>query len=918
MRLTADLVWEADKNHIVTYLSDNATKVLGLHVSECLGKTVDEIWRLQPAAAPDKDWADWRRPFRDVQAHYTTPQGEERIFALSGLPVFDLETDEFQCVRGIAKDVTAQNSQQLEIARHREHLQRLFDEQTERLDIAMSASKAGYWVRDLPLTKVFWSDENFRLLGYEPSEVEASYEAWMDRIHPDDREATAQTFNNSIEAQSDINLEYRVVHPDGAVLWINNVGKALVGPDGRTSTVTGIQIDNTERKQAEKSLAESESRFRRLFDNAEISIWDEDFSEVFVELEKLRAEGVEDLAAHLQDKPEEAYRLAGLVKINSVNEATLALYGVASERDFLDNLADMMSEDTIFVFVGVLCAIWNQDDYFVTEVSHRTFDDRFITVILSLPIPKTRTEYTHVPVCILDITERKQADLALGESEERFRDFADSASDWLWEMDENLRFTFISDLAQKLSGVPLDKMIGQTREELITKTKDREKWQGHLEDLEAHRPFRDFRYTFERADGSERNWSISGKPIFAAEGSFQGYRGTGTDITDLQAMERRLAQGQRMEAVGQLTGGIAHDFNNLLAVMIGNADILEIKAGDNRAVKQSIGAIMRAVERGSSLTNRLLAFSRQQTLSPVAADVTELIGVLEDMLRRTLGETIDLKFDAGPDLWPATIDPHQFENALINLAINARDAMPGGGMLAIETVNVTLDETYARQQEEVTPGDYVKVAVSDSGAGIPPEVVAKVFEPFFTTKAVGEGSGLGLSMVYGFAKQSKGHVTIYSEVSIGTTIKLYLPRSREALVREDAGAEAIKFARGSERILVVEDDPSVRKVPVSLLGNQGYQVVEAANGDEAIECLKNDQAFDLLFTDLALPGGMNGVEIAEAAVRIQPDIKVLYTTGYAEHAIVHRGQWDPEVTLVNKPYRRAELLEKVRAMLDAE
>jgi hypothetical protein len=267
------------------------------------------------------------------------------------------------------------------------------------------------------------------------------------------------------------------------------------------------------------------------------------------------------------------------------------------------------------------------------------------------------------------------------------------------------------------------------------------------------------------------------------------------------------------------------------------------------------------------LTNRLLSFSRQQILAPVAVEVTRLIGGLEEMLQRTLGETIELKIAYAPDLWPVTIDPHQFENALINLSINARDAMPNGGTLVIETANETLDEVYAKQQPEVTPGDYVMLAVSDTGSGMPPEILEKVFDPFFTTKVVGKGSGLGLSMIYGFAKQSNGHVTIYSEVDHGTTVKLFLPRSPEPAAPEETSDDARKHDHGSERILVVEDDPEVRKISVGLLRNQGYEVLAAADGKEAIDYLRGGQLFDLLFTDVVLTGGMNGVEVAEAAKR---------------------------------------------------
>ena len=379
-----------------------------------------------------------------------------------------------------------------------------------------------------------------------------------------------------------------------------------------------------------------------------------------------------------------------------------------------------------------------------------------------------------------------------------------------------------------------------------------------------------------------------------------------------------MRQAQKMEAVGQLSGGVAHDFNNLMAIMIGNAEVLKGLVGDDKEAKECIEDIEAAIDLGASLTSRLLAFSRKSTLAPVAADVSELIGSLHDMLRRTLGETVELKVEGPPDVWPATIDTHQFEIALVNLANNARDAMPRGGTLTIETANVTLDKTYAEQHEEVTPEDYVMVVVSDTGTGMPPEVLEKAFEPFFTTKEVGKGSGLGLSMVYGFVKQSKGHITIYSEVDHGTSVKLYMPRSQDGTVETIAKDGAVEIGRGSERILVVEDDSNVRKVPAAILRDWGYKVVEAGNGAEAIDHLRAGQPFELLFTDVVLSGEMNGIEIAEAATRLQPEIKVLYATGYAKDTVVHHGKLDPGETLVNKPYRRAELLEKVRAKLDSE
>lgn len=400
-------------------------------------------------------------------------------------------------------------------------------------------------------------------------------------------------------------------------------------------------------------------------------------------------------------------------------------------------------------------------------------------------------------------------------------------------------------------------------------------------------------------------------------GAEKAFAGIVADISGQKNLEAQLHRAQRMEAVGQLTGGIAHDFNNLMGVMLGNAEILLDQAGENEKARRSAEAVVESVKRGASLTQRLLAFSRQQALLPQPTVINDQIFGLEELLHRALGETIELHSNLGLGTWTALIDPYQFENVLINLSINARDAMPRGGVLTIKTANITLDEDHAAQFEDVMPGDYVKVTVSDTGAGMSPETLKKAFEPFFTTKDVGKGSGLGLSMVYGFAKQSNGHATINSEAGHGTTIELYLPRSEEFVSQEDVRGEAPGPARGSERILVVEDDEDLREIPTTMLRDSGYEVVEARNGKEAIQCLQDSQSFDLLFTDVVLAGGMNGLEIADEAKRIQPRIKVLFTSGYPESIISHGGKVNQDAALLNKPYLRTTLLEMVRAALDS-
>lgn len=470
---------------------------------------------------------------------------------------------------------------------------------------------------------------------------------------------------------------------------------------------------------------------------------------------------------------------------------------------------------------------------------------------------------------------------------------------------------------EKTFGYTIDDLAGK-RASILNESYEEYERQGRIRfNMSDEEKIEPFEVNYRRKDGQVFVGETVGTAIKGAKAETLGFIGVVRDITERKHLENRLHRSQRMEAVGQLTGGIAHDFNNLMSVVFGNAELLKDMIGDDEKARRRLESIVKAVDLGASLTNRLLAFSRQQTLSPQPTDINDLVRGLEDMLQRALGETIEFHTHLESGGCESLIDSSQLENALINLAVNARDAMPKGGVLTIETANVTLDGTYAKQNEEVTPGDYVMIAVSDTGGGMAPEVLEKVFEPFFTTKGVGRGSGLGLSMVYGFVMQSKGHVTIYSEVGHGTTIKLYMPRSRESVNQDDTRDETTEFTPGSERILVVEDNEGVREIPAGILRNQGYQVVEAEDGEEAIRHLQDGPPFDLLFTDIALPGGMNGVQIAEQAKRIQPDIKVLFTTGYAENAVARNGKLDPGITLVNKPYRRTELLEKVRAMLDS-
>nr|WP_245435590.1 response regulator [Microvirga calopogonii] len=431
--------------------------------------------------------------------------------------------------------------------------------------------------------------------------------------------------------------------------------------------------------------------------------------------------------------------------------------------------------------------------------------------------------------------------------------------------------------------------------------------QSQFERLTAGQIVRDFDMRVRAKDGSYRWYSWycvpEGDQFYAA----------GRDITERKQFEEHLRSSQKMEALGQLTGGVAHDFNNLLQVISGNLQLLTKDIAGNERAEARVQNALAGVTRGSKLASQLLAFGRRQPLEPKVVNVGRFIKGMDDMLRRALGEEIEVETVISGGLWSTQIDPGQIENAILNLAINARDAMNGQGRLTIEAGNALLDDRYARQHD-VAAGQYVMLAVTDTGSGIPPDVLERVFEPFFSTKPEGKGTGLGLSMVYGFVRQSGGHIKIYSEVGQGTTVKIYLPRVHELEdVLTDLRAAPVRG--GTETILVVEDDDEVRETAVALLADLGYRVLKARDATSALSIIESGLEIDLLFTDVVMPGSLRSPELARKARLRLPHMAVLFTSGYTENAIVHGGRLDPGVELLPKPYSREDLARKIRHVL---
>jgi len=519
---------------------------------------------------------------------------------------------------------------------------------------------------------------------------------------------------------------------------------------------------------------------------------------------------------------------------------------------------------------------------------------------------------------IRDLTERKASEAALREGAERLRAVVDTAVDGVILIDERGAVQMFNPACERLFGYAAEEITGRNVRTLMPEPYRTEhdtylqnyRETGEAKIIGAGREVRGL-----RKDGSTFPMDISigearqdGKSVFV---------GVLHDLTSRKRTEEQLVQAQKMETVGQLSGGIAHDFNNLLTVILGNAEALSVRLKQSPDLLRMSETIISAAEHGAELTQRLLAFGRRQRLQPDVIDCNALVQSMDVLLRGTLREDIELRVVTAPEPVLAIADSTQLESAVLNLALNAQDAMRDGGALTLTTNEIELDSTSLGSGFDVRAGRYAMVAVSDEGEGMPPEVRDRAFEPFFTTKEVGKGSGLGLSMVYGFVKQSNGHVTIYSEPGIGTSVRLFLPVAPEAAATKVRRDEEAPVVGGNEIILVVEDDPFVRGHAISSLQGFGYRVIVAPDGRDALRLLHGGAKPHLLFTDIVMPGGVSGWELAARAREMDPALKVLFTSGYPLETLTSRGHIDKKARLLTKPYRLAELARRVREALDA-
>jgi PAS domain S-box-containing protein len=774
----------------------------------------------------------------------------------------------------------------------------------ERYELALGASGAiGTWDWDIVGDRVIASPKFAELYSVDPARAGegAPMSLFFEGVHPDDREAVREAFRRSVEAREDFASEHRLLKADGSTAWVFARGRCHFDEAGEPRRFPGAAVDITERKLVEAELSENRSYLSDILRSSGEAFYAVDregrttlCNQAF--LRTLGFEREEDAIGHkLHDVIHHTHPDGG-----RYDKADCPIYQCAAT-----GAPAHVDDESFFHLNGQKIPV----EYWVT--------------------PVYRDGVHQGAICtFMDITERKATAAALAEINATLeRRVAEQSAerDRLWQTSQDLLVVVDEAGIFRAANPAWTSVLGWSPEEVVGQSHlkfvhpdDRPGSEGAL-DHALNAPLPTYENRCLHKDGGFR-WIAW---IASSDNSL--VYATGRNITaekeaaaELAVAQEALRQSQKMEAVGQLTGGIAHDFNNMLAVVIGSLDLLDrrLDQGDERA-RRYVEAAGDGARRAALLTQRLLAFSRQQPLQPEPIDANKLVSGMSDLLRRSIGTDVRLETVLAGGLWRTHADPNQLENVVLNLAVNARDAMPGGGRLTIETQNAHLDERYASKHLGVPPGQYVLVAVSDTGSGMPADVIDKAFDPFFTTKEVGKGTGLGLSQVYGFVKQSGGHVKIYSEVGQGTTIKIYLPRLHGASDTEETTAIAETLAYGDERdvVLVVEDEPAVRQFTVDALHELGYRVLEADGAAVALRLLEANPDIVLLFTDIVMPD-VNGAKLADEARRRRPDLKVLFTTGYTRNAVVHNGVLDSGVELIGKPFTLEQLSAKLRYVLE--
>ena len=740
------------------------------------------------------------------------------------------------------------------------------------------------------------SPEYLLIHGLPPDAVNESHEDWVRRIHPEDREATEKKFRDAVAGSvREYSVQYRIIRPsDGETRWISVTSTIERDARGKAIRLVGAHTDVTEQVMAEQALRQSEAEFRTL------------------------AEAV----------PHHVWTATPQGSLNWFNPRVYEYAGSGPGELDGESWSKIVHPDDIPGALAAWSGAINSGEPYEVEFRLRRADGAFRWFLArAVAARDSQREIVRWIGTNTDVHDQKTIARELAELNATLAQRVEEKTrerDRIWNVSQDLLVVADRNGVWRTVNPAWTRTLGWSEAELLHRTSE---WLEHPDDggktgaevkkLSAAETTVRFESRFRHKDGSYRWLSWTGVAdrdlIYAVARDVTAEKAA---AERLKATEEALLQSQKMEAVGQLTGGIAHDFNNLLTGIVGSLDLLQTRLSQGRTdnFTRYINAAMTSANRAAALTHRLLAFARRQPLIPKGVDVNALVVSLEDLLRRTIGETIDLQITAADKLWVTLCDPNQLESALLNLTINARDAMPDGGKLTISTANARLDAVTA-DTPALAPGDYICIVVSDTGVGMSAEVAARAFDPFFTTKPIGQGTGLGLSMIYGFARQSNGHATIDSRLGQGTTVRLYLPRHHGTAAAEQASAAtAAEHAATGETVLVVEDEPVVRGVILEMLAEQGYRTLDAVDGPSGLKILRSRERIDLLVTDVGLPG-MNGRQLADQARETRPGLKILFITGYAESVAMADGFLQPGMEMITKPFDLDNLSQRIRAMI---